>query len=349
MPLWLYPTLQGAGLPQRRDRRTSRWPSERRRTQRRARAASGAPRRARRGARQDKNGFLMMFRAESLLVLGRVHQASTAPPTTIRIPTPRNAARRPGRAGAGARRRDAPPPRVQASTSTCPRPPRTTCRSARASCCPNGTYRKRLLRAGPLPRAAAAWRATRRPGAAAAAPARSRRSKLRRQFAALAAGAALAQEPARRRRSSTSTPACAPMPTASPAATAARPAPISRSCAARARPRLPGAGRPVAVHRRLGLATMHRVIDVIRDSAAAVRRGADRHRRRASRCYGFSSLQAQQRALPPAQGLRRDATTPPRAAASPRIKPGYYTRMGAAIRHATRLLDDAAGAARACC
>jgi nitric oxide reductase NorD protein len=93
-----------------------------------------------------------------------------------------------------------------------------------------------------------------------------------------------------------------------------------------------------------GIADEHRVIDVIRDSlmlfGEALGATGD-----AFSIYGFSSLK---RSLVRFHEIKRfddplDAAARGRIAA---IKPGYYTRIGAAIRHATDLLDRQPAAMR---
>ncbi len=115
---------------------------------------------------------------------------------------------------------------------------------------------------------------------------------------------------------------------------------------ARARPRLPGAGRPVPVHRFLGLVrgARHRRHPRL---AAAVRRGPARHRRQL-RAVRLLLGQAQQRALPPPQGLRPALRRRARGRIMA-IKPGYYTRLGAAIRHATSDAREASAPRAASC
>ena len=81
-----------------------------------------------------------------------------------------------------------------------------------------------------------------------------------------------------------------------------------------------------------------RVIDVVKDSlslfAEALTATGD-----AFALYGFSSLKRSNVRMHQIKtfGEKYDAAIRGRIAA---LKPGYYTRLGAAIRHATRLLDD---------
>lgn len=138
------------------------------------------------------------------------------------------------------------------------------------------------------------------------------------------------------------TPACA-TPPIMPAQRWLRAWSVPTDGTPRTQPILPAAGRFVVVHRRL-INNKGRVIELIRDSlflfAEALAVTGDRFA-----LYGFSSRKRQHVRVQRIKsfGERYNAGVRGRINA---IKPGYYTRMGAAVRYGARLLGQSSATQR---